>query len=74
MRSGCVFWTVFRCAAKTYSKTKKTKKGPKPAKMGIEAMKKTVLFFVLSAMVGMCLGLSSNLMAAGETVDPSQLQ
>ena len=37
-------------------------------------MKKTVLFFVLSAMVGMCLGLSSNLMAAGGTVDPSQLQ
>ena len=37
-------------------------------------MKKTVRFFVLSAMVGMCLGLSSNLMAAGGTVDPSQLQ
>jgi hypothetical protein len=37
-------------------------------------MKKTLRFFVLLAMVGMCLGLSSNLMAAGGTVDPSQLK
>jgi hypothetical protein len=37
-------------------------------------MKKTVLFFVPLVMVGMCLGLSFNLMAAGGTVDPSLLQ
>ena len=37
-------------------------------------MKKTVLFLVFVAMVGMGLGLSSHLMAAGGTVDPSQLQ
>jgi hypothetical protein len=37
-------------------------------------MKKTVLFLAFIAMAGMGLGLSSHLMAAGGTVDPSQLQ